>query len=274
MPVAHPHTPTAESRAAARAAVLRWVERLVTFLALLIIPVFIMEADNHGNHTVAVLTTTLSWIIWLGFAAEVVLHLAFTEHRRSWLLHHPLEVGIVLLTPPFLPDGLRAAQAFRLLRLLRLAVVIKHVRNLTGANGMKWATVLAAFGILGGGAAFTVAEEAQHLSTWDGIWWALTTVTTVTYGDIIPRTDLGRAIALVIMFIGITYVSLLTATLAQYLLARVSGSVHSSEVALEKEFASVEDEVLVLLRSIEGRLSAVEAHLGAARPAAGDDSPG
>ena len=43
--------------------------------------------------------------------------LAVVPDRGRWLRDHPLEVAIVVLTPPFLPASLQAARAFRLLRL-------------------------------------------------------------------------------------------------------------------------------------------------------------
>jgi voltage-gated potassium channel len=49
------------------------------------------------------------------------------------------------------------------------------------------------------------------VSAWDGVWWAVTTVSTVGYGDITPTTDGGRAIAITVMLVGIGFVAILTA---------------------------------------------------------------
>ncbi len=43
----------------------------------------------------------------------------------------------------------------------------------------------------------------------DALWWCISTVTTVGYGDIVPITNIGRIVAIVYMGFGITIISLL-----------------------------------------------------------------
>jgi voltage-gated potassium channel len=134
------------------------------------------------------------------------------EHRR-WLREHPLQLAIVILTPPFLPATLHAAPAFRLLRLTKLA------RGLFSTEGVRDAGVLASMTILAGGAGYAAVEKGQHLSAWDGTWWAINVVTTVGYGDK-PTTDAGRVIAIAIMVVGIGFIAILTAAAAERFLRR------------------------------------------------------
>jgi voltage-gated potassium channel len=71
--------------------------------------------------------------------------------------------------------------------------------------------------ILGGGAAFASIENGHQdhsVSARDGVWWAITTVTTVGYGDLAPRTDGGRVIAIVVVFVGIGFIAILIAAAA------------------------------------------------------------
>lgn len=182
-------------------------------LALLVIPTIAIEQSDVGQpwDTIA---TILNWTIWLGFAAEIVIMLRVVPDRGRWLREHPLEIAIVVLTPPFLPASLQAARVFRLLRLLRLLKLAKHTRRLFSTEGIRDAAVLAVMTILGGGAAFAAIEKSQHLSAWDGVWWAITTVTTVGYGDLAPTTDGGRVIAIVVMLVGIGFIAILTAAAA------------------------------------------------------------
>ena len=84
--------------------------------ALLVIPVLIIEQSPHVSHTLRILGVALNWAIWLAFASELATMLAVVPRRRTWLREHPLEVVIVLLTPPFLPASLQAARLLRLAR--------------------------------------------------------------------------------------------------------------------------------------------------------------
>jgi voltage-gated potassium channel len=196
----------------------RRLELPLLVAALLTIPALAVEQAGAREpwHTIAVV---LNWSIWAAFLAEVVLMLRVEENRALWLRQHPLDVAIVLLTPPFLPASLQAARVFRLLRLLRLLRAASLVRRLLTTEGVRDAAVLALVTILGGGAAFAAIEKTDahghHISAWDGVWWAITTVTTVGYGDFAPQTTGGRLIAMVVMVIGIGFVAILTAAAAE-----------------------------------------------------------
>ena len=108
------------------------------------------------------------------------------------------------------PSGAR----LRLLRLLRLLKAGALARRLLSTEGVRDAAVLALVTVLGGGAAFAAVEKSQDLSAWDGVWWAMTTVTTVGYGTPEVTTDGGRVIAIVVMLVGIGFVAILTAAAA------------------------------------------------------------
>ena len=220
--------------------------------ALLTIPAIAIEAANVGEPWDAI-ATALNWMIWLTFLAEAVLMLRVVDKRWTWIRDHPLEVAIILLTPPVLPAGLQAARVFRLLRLLRLLRLAGLLRRLLSTEGVRDAAVLAGVTIFGGGAAYAAVEvrdpDGRLLDAWDGIWWAITTVTTVGYGDNYPTTTPGRIIAIVVMLVGIGFIAVLTAAAAE----RFARTAREAEAERE-ELAERLDAIARRLEGIEGRL--------------------
>ena len=61
---------------------------------------------------------------------------------------------------------------------------------------------------------------------WDAIWWSTVTVTTVGYGDKVPRSPLGRVITVIWMFVGIFLISFFTASISSSLtIQKLGGSI-------------------------------------------------
>jgi voltage-gated potassium channel len=184
------------------------------FAALLAIPTIVMQESDLGESWQS-LASVLDWCIWAVFAANLALMLAVVPDRRRWLIQNPLDVLIVVLTPPFLPATMKLARVLPIVRLLWLVAVANRLRNVFSLEGLRYAALIVFTVVVGGGVLFVAVEPGQNLSTWDGLWWAAETVTTVAYGDIYPTTALGRIVATVVMTAGIGFVALLTGALAQ-----------------------------------------------------------
>lgn len=219
----------------------------VIIAALLVIPSIALEQSTAGGEEWKTIGIVLNWGIWLTFLAEFVAMLAVVPDRKRYVREHPLDLAIVVLTPPIVPASVQAARAFQLLRLLRLFKTARVLRNLLSTEGIRDAAVVAGAIVIGGGAAFSAVESSptNQLTTWDGIWWAMTTVTTVGYGDPAVTTDAGRAIAMLVMLVGIGFVALITAAAADRLIAT-----SAEEADLHRE-----------LRDINARLERMEAAL-------------
>jgi voltage-gated potassium channel len=82
----------------------------------------------------------------------------------------------------------------------------------------------------------------------DALWWALVTVATVGYGDVVPTTGWGRVIGSAVIVMGVTFLAILTATVTSYLIA--------AEEDLRDQGG--DDETQALLREVLDRLEAVE----------------
>jgi voltage-gated potassium channel len=77
-----------------------------------------------------------------------------------------------------------------------------------------------------------LVDEEDFNTFGTALWWAVATVTTVGYGDVVPTTAFGRSIASVLMITGFAFLSLITGTIASVLVARFTRS-ESNDALLE-----------------------------------------
>lgn len=123
-------------------------------------------------------------------------------------------------------EALRSLRLLRLFRLLKLAryngAMLRYYRALVIAR-----EELVLFGAaslvllyLSGVGIYQFEHEVQpeaFASVFDGLWWALCTLTTVGYGDVYPVTAMGRAFTFVILMVGLAVVAVPVGLLASAL---------------------------------------------------------
>ncbi len=194
---------------------------LVATLAVIPVQVIELEASSSAWREVAF---AANWLIWALFVAELAFILTVAPRKAAALRAHWLDVVIVVVTAPLFGRflaSLRLVRLVRLLRLLRLtAIVTRGIQRerviSSGATFRLVALLTLAIVVLGGSVEALVEGGEFHHSTWTGIWWAMETVTTVGYGDVPVTSVNGRIIAIVVMLVGIGFLSVLTATVASY----------------------------------------------------------
>jgi voltage-gated potassium channel len=88
-------------------------------------------------------------------------------------------------------------------------------------NPRRAALIISAFTIffaLAGGILIRVFDKEDFPTIGDGLWWAIQTVTTVGYGDIVPKNTEGKAIAALVMLTGIAFIAVVTAAVTAALI--------------------------------------------------------
>lgn len=139
----------------------------------------------------------------------------------------------------------------------RLSVTIIAVLRMALATSAVSAAV-----VLAGGTVVWYLEADRPGSTFrswgDGIWWALTTLTTVGYGDHVPDTTPGRVVAAFIMIVG---VGVLGAVAAMVALIFASAVARREELVLQAEGKVLEARLEARLDVLDARLASIEEHL-------------
>jgi voltage-gated potassium channel len=209
---------------------------------------------NQGIAKVCTLTTLVVWVL---FVVDYLVRVGITDDRWHYVLHHIPDLLVIAL--PLL----------RPLRLLRLVALLR-IMNRSAAGSLRGKVAIY---VTGGGlmlvfvAALAVLDEERGQpgsnieNLGDALWWALTTVTTVGYGDQFPVTERGRVVAAGLMICGIALIGLVTATLASYLVEAVTDD---REAVSER--AQILAEIAALRRDLAALAPGVISAPGPAQP--------
>jgi voltage-gated potassium channel len=188
-------------------------------IPLLVVP-FVMDLSETADRAVL----SADWMIWAIFALELSVRTYLSERRVNYLIRHWYDVLIVVL--PFLRP-LRIVRSVRALRLLRLGRAWAFlVRSGTGTfsllrrRGLQYVMLFGIVAIFASAGAVYLAEKSTGGTIDDygtALWWAITTMTTVGYGDTVPVSAAGRGVAVFLMLVGISFFSWVTANIAAFL---------------------------------------------------------
>lgn len=189
---------------------------------------------------------------WAAFAADYLVMLFLARRRTRWFFMNIHELAILALP------------VLRPLRLLRL-VTLMQVLHRTAGNALRGrivAFVLGAAILLTycGALAVLDAEKnapgANILMFWDALWWAVTTITTVGYGDRYPVTATGRIVAGALMVSGIAVVGVVTASVASWLVEHVSAKATAAAEAQDEPLRAEIRELSARIESLSVKIEA------------------
>lgn len=128
----------------------------------------------------------------------------------------------------------------------RLSSKALRPRNAARLIAAIWLGAVVLFGVVE-----RIVEPETFDSIWLSFWWALQTITTVGYGDVVPREADGKAVGAVLMLGGLSLLSIITATITSAFVTRRQADLQTSG----------EDPVMRQLQQIESRLDGIDAEL-------------
>jgi voltage-gated potassium channel len=108
------------------------------------------------------------------------------------------------------------------------------------------------------GLVMTLIDKKDFPDYATAVWWAIVTLATVGYGDVVPTTGWGRLVGSGVIVLGVTFLAFLTATVTSYFVSADQEEITRRE--LERRERS-DRELQELLRQLESRLAAIEQRL-------------
>lgn len=223
-----------------------WTRRLdwpLTGLAAVFLAAYAWQVlDTSAGPVVRAVLEAVMWVIWAVFAVDYVTRLVLARHKARFVWQHLLDLIAVALP------------MFRQLRVLRVLTLL-NVLNRRAAVSMRGRLGIYVGGIvllIGVCAALAVLDaergnpDANITSFADALWWTLTTITTVGYGDLYPTTMEGRLVAGALMIGGIALLGVITGVVASWFVETIKGVELTIEEATQRELQAVHAELAAL----------------------------
>ena len=227
----------------------RHAEWPLAVAAILFLVLFSRQVLAQPQGREAHIVWAVNWAIWGLFVLDYVVRLCLADNRWHWFLRHLLDFAIVTL--PLL----------RPLRLLRLLVLIEVLQKAIGDAFRGRIVVYTVSGVvlLIYTSSLAVFDKERYLhgatinSFGKALWWSITTVTTVGYGDVYPVTNTGRVIAVLLMIGGISLVGVVTAALASWIIERVTEEGSLMQAATVAHVEELRNEIRALGKELQAK---------------------
>lgn len=216
-------------------------------LSVLVLLALIVDTLVPVNREVSTIIQTLDTVVCVLFFADFALRFRRASNKREFMRWGWIDLIASIPNIDLFRFG-RMVRVLRIIRLLRgvrvghrvLSLLLRNKPKSAFASVMLTTILLITFSSI----SILIAEsgpEANIKSAEDALWWSVTTITTVGYGDKYPTSTEGRIIAMVLMLSGVGLFGTLSGLVASFFLG------HRDEESAELK------QILDLLRELDGR---------------------
>ena len=227
----------------------------ITIISLLLILILAAPGVEQVTKEIAFVLDTLICFIYLG---DFFHSLFSASNKREYMKTGWIDLLGSIPAIPLL-RVFRIARLIRIFRLMRrysLRQLWEGVKR-DRANSALWIAVLGTILMLTTASLFIIqveleSPETQFETSGDAIWWSFVTVTTVGYGDLVPSTQGGRAIAVGVMTVGVAMVSVLTSYITSTLFLRKDPEQEVRLIRMQNEFESLNQKLDSILEQVSG----------------------
>lgn len=222
---------------------------LLSFIAIVITLYSLIEGDKvFGKPIIYRMDLTILVIFNIDYWGG----LALSNNRKKYFKENILDlISIIPINQSFML--FRSFKFFKILGVLRvlqvfkitsfLAKLNKSARKFLKTNGFIYSLIFTASTIGIGSTLIYMVEKGKTIDTYfDALWWTFVTTTTVGYGDISPQTGMGRGIAVVLMIVGIGFISMLTGSITTYFVNKMNEEKeqYQKDILLDKIISDID----------------------------------
>ena len=216
---------------------------VLLFFIMVSIMIVVLDSVQAINQKYGEIFSILEWTITIIFTIEYTLRILVVDKARSYIFSFYGLVDLMSLLPQYVGLFFGAAQsliilrALRLLRIFRILKITRYTKEgqvlveALKASRAKISVFLFAVGTLVViiGAIMYLVEGGRNgfTSIPQGIYWAIVTLTTVGYGDIIPITFLGKLVASIVMIMGYGIIAVPTGIVSYEISMQATKSLNS-----------------------------------------------
>lgn len=205
----------------------------------------------------------VDWVVFVFFVVTYAVELLVVQDRWHYMAQNWALPLIILGGIPFIVEYSPLKSYLHALRpVLALYILFPSLRTLISfffdghlrTTLLGAAVVIVIFGILVAGV------DPDVKSVWDGIWWAIATVSTIGYGDVVPTSALGRILGAILVVIGVAIFVIITANILAYTLRKERAKLSAEERKVDelydelKEMRKTQDEQTKLLKALKHKL--------------------
>ena len=196
----------------------RFFDLALIWLILLSVATVVLESVREVREQYGKLLYTLEWVFTLLFTVEYFLRLLSVRRPVRYATSFFGVVDLLAIIPTYLSVFVPGSQyllVIRILRLLRVFRLLKLSEYVTEADTLRLAlrasrrkisvfiSAVVLLVVIIGALMYVIEGEPNGFTSIPvSIYWAIVTLTTVGYGDLSPKTSVGKMLASIVMVIG------------------------------------------------------------------------
>jgi voltage-gated potassium channel len=252
----------------------------IALLALIIISVIgvMLDSDKNIHQRYGDILLTAEWIFTIIFTIEYILRIYCCRSKRKYVFSTMGIIDLLSIIPTYLmvfyaPIGfLIDIRIMRLIRIFRIFQLSKYLRSghtmqialrSSRPKIIVFILSISLIVIILGTLMYIVEGQQNGFDNIPkSIYWAVVTLTTVGYGDVVPITTLGKTISVFIMMLGYAIIAVPTGIVSSEMSRNRQDKTQlkNQDTILEKEqeIISKETEILEKLKLLEKKIESLK----------------